>query len=316
MTDTLATSTNATTVEAFAYELRCDVVKMLTRAGSGHLGGCLSSADILATLFGRAFVDKVALNGREVYPFVLSVGHLAPLYYATLARMGAFPLEELWTLRQLDTRLEGHPSIREEYDRHTGGMRPPLPGLLCGSGSLGQGLSIAAGVASAWQLDDAIENKIFVLLGDGELQEGQIWEAAMFASAQKLKNLIAIVDVNGQQLDGTTKEVLDLNDLCAKWHAFGWEVETVDGHSCRAIDDALQKLLSSELAQPKILLASTEMGHGIPEIANNSAWHGRVPTETELPRFLEILETTYSEKKLSPQLLHLAQQVFIIPQSL
>ncbi|MGP1362562.1 MAG: transketolase [Bacteroides sp.] len=265
-------------IEEFAFQLRRDVVMMIAWAGSGHLGGCLSSADILATLFAGGFLTKKTIRGREVYPFILSAGHLAPLLYAALARRGEFPTEELETLREFGSHLQGHPSIGGKH-------HPPTPGLFAGSGSLGQGLSIAAGAAYA--LREQGDN-VFVLLGDGELQEGQIWEGAMFAAHHKLRNLVAIVDWNGQQLDGSNEEVMCLGDLPAKWRAFGWEVIEEDGHNCSALCAALQK--NSE--RPKVILAHTVMGKGIPEIENQSLWHGKAPSQEECHRFLGVLQTT------------------------
>ncbi len=279
-------------VEDLAYLLRSDVVKVLTKVGSGHLGGCLSSADIVATLFGRGFLKHEEIGGRTVYPFVLSVGHLAPLLYAALARMGEFPLEELWTLRQFQSRLQGHPSIGHGDDHN------PTPGLFCGSGSLGQGLSIAAGMAVACP-----STTVYTLLGDGELQEGQIWEAAMFAAHAKLTNLIAIVDWNGQQLDGTTTEVMNLDNLPNKWAAFGWEVQEIDGHSCQALDAALKR--EGQVTKPLVILAKTKMGCGIQTIENQSTWHGKTPTREQLDDFLKELQQAYTATQKSAKMLPL-----------
>lgn len=268
-------------IEDLAYKLRCDMVKILTEVGSGHLGGCLSSADIIATLYGGGFLTKEEIKGRSVYPLVLSVGHLAPLLYAALARMGEFPLKELWTLRQLGSRLQGHPSIGHGHDHEA------TPGLFCGSGSLGQGLSIAAGMAVARP-----ETRVYALLGDGELQEGQIWEAAMFAAHESLENLVAIVDVNGQQLDGPTWDVMDLLDLAAKWKAFGWEVCKVDGHSCKALAKAIGN--RGKVSKPKVILAKTRMGCGIPAIEDQSSWHGKAPSREQEHDFLTALGISYT----------------------
>lgn len=261
-------------------------MKMTSVAGSGHLGGCLSSAEILAVLFGRSFLHRHL--GR--YLFVLSVGHLAPLLYAVMARVGNgndLRVRDLCLLRRFKSGLQGHPVLSHEE------FIFPLRGLFCGSGSLGQGLSIAAGAAKFLTMKHEEELPVYVLLGDGELQEGQVWEAAMFAAHHGLRNLVAIVDWNGQQLDGTNDEVMSLGDLPAKWGAFGWEVAVVDGHSCRDIDAALRGFSSTR--SPKVLLAKTEMGHGIPEIANQSAWHGKVPSEMERGRFLEALDRSFAE---------------------
>lgn len=276
-------------VEDLAHQLRCDVVKVLAAAQSGHLGGCLSSADILATLFGGQWVKKQKIGQRTVYPFVLSVGHLAPLLYSVLARMGEFQIDEQYTLRRLGSRLQGHPALGNK-DTHT-----TPPGLFCGSGSLGQGLSIAAGLAIAYP-----QIKVYALLGDGELQEGQIWEAAMFAAHNKIQNLIAIVDLNGQQLDGSTSEVLALTDLPAKWNAFGWDVAQVNGHSCTDINAALTSFVDNN--KPKILLAKTRMGCGIPQIEDQSTWHGKTPSPEQLDNFLTALNDSYTAQKQNSRL--------------
>ncbi len=276
-------------IEDLAWELRRDVVKMTAHAGSGHLGGCLSSADLLATLFGREWVKKEG----ERYLFVLSPGHLAPLLYAVMARLGTGFLSELLTLRNFRSALQGHPVLSHNQDIFS------LEGLFSGSGSLGQGLSIAAGAAKAIARQHRQDPPTFyVLLGDGELQEGQVWEAAMFAAHHGLKNLVAVVDWNGQQLDGTNADVMDLGDLPAKWRAFGWDVAEVNGHDCVAIEAALRGF--AEANKPKVLLAHTVMGHGIPEIENQSLWHGKAPSATERERFLQALTT--SHHALKPQL--------------
>ncbi len=276
-------------IEDLAWELRRDVVKMTAHAGSGHLGGCLSSADLLATLFGREWVKKEG----ERYLFVLSPGHLAPLLYAVMARLGTGFLSELLTLRNFRSALQGHPVLSHNQDIFS------LEGLFSGSGSLGQGLSIAAGAAKAIARQHRQDPPTFyALLGDGELQEGQIWEAAMFAAHHRLNNLVAVVDWNKLQLDGSNAEVMGLGDLPAKWRAFGWEVAEVDGHNCTAIDQALRTF--ADPTKPKVLLAHTTMGHGIPEIENQSLWHGKAPSNEEKGRFLEALDS--SCQAVTPQL--------------
>lgn len=276
-------------IEALAWELRRDVVKMTAQAGSGHLGGCLSSADLLATLFGRGWVQQ----REERYLFILSPGHLAPLLYAVMARMGTGFLTELLSLRSFRSALQGHPALSHNEDVFS------IQGLFSGSGSLGQGLSIAAGAALALARRQQKDSPTFyALLGDGELQEGQIWEAAMFAAHHRLHNLVAVVDWNKLQLDGSNAEVMGLGDLPAKWRAFGWEVAEVDGHNCTAIDQALRSF--ADPVKPKVLLAHTTMGHGIPEIENQSLWHGKAPSKEEKGRFLEALDS--SCQGVTPQL--------------
>ncbi len=273
-------------IARFAYRVRRDIVTMLTQAGSGHLGGSLSGVEILATLYRGGILQvspqRITDPGRD--RFVLSNGHVAPLLYAVLARMGYFPVEESSTLRHLGSRLQGHPSLLHG-----------LPGLESSSGSLGQGLSVGVGFALAGRLQ-GYDYHTFTLLGDGELQEGQIWEAAMSASHHQLGNLTAIVDYNGLQIGGETRSVMNLEPLSDKFESFGWRVSVVDGHNVQALHATLTGARGSEGdGVPCLILAKTVMGQGIPSIMGKYSWHGRVPNAEECARFLRELEAFYPE---------------------
>ncbi|MDR1015846.1 MAG: transketolase [Coriobacteriales bacterium] len=274
-----------------ANTLRQDIVKMLTAAGSGHPGGSLSAADILATIyFGdilRYRPDQPDWPGRD--RFILSKGHAAPVLYATLARAGYFPLDELATLRQLGSRLQGHPDMRK------------LPGVEVSTGSLGQGLSIssgfALGLAEAWREAECPApgpQRVFTLLGDGELDEGQVWEAAMFAAARHLDNLVAIVDNNGLQIDGHLEEVLDLGDISAKFEAFGWQVFSCDGNDVGQVHAALLEAIATT-AKPAVVLAHTIKGKGVSFMEDQCGWHGKAPSQEQCAKACQELEDANGE---------------------
>ncbi len=235
-----------TSLEVRASEIRIDIVSMIAQAGSGHPGGSLSCADILTALyFGgvmRHSADDPHMEGRDW--FFLAKGHAAPALYATLAHAGYFPREELATLRKLGSRLQGHPDSSL------------LPGIEVSTGSLGQGLSIAAGVAAGLRLDGK-PGTVFALLGDGECEEGQVWEAAMFAAHRRLGNLVAIVDGNGLQIDGRVEDVCDPGDLGAKFAAFGWEATEVDGHDVGALVEVLGAAKAAAGERPHAVIART-----------------------------------------------------------
>lgn len=244
---------------------------MITQAGSGHPGGSLSSADIMTALY---FGDVLAYDPQNPKDpdrdyFILAKGHAAPVLYATLAHAGFFLKKELMTLRQLGSRLQGHPDSNL------------LESVEVSTGSLGQGLSIACGVASGLHLKKA-ENRVFTLLGDGECEEGQVWEAANFAAHQKLGNLVAIVDVNGLQIDGACCNVCSSGDLAEKFKAFGWEVSQVDGHDIPAMIDLFQKLKAAGGSLPHVVLAATIKGKGVSFMEDQVGWHGKAPTKEEL----------------------------------
>ena len=255
-----------TEIRREANEVRKDIIRMIAQAGSGHPGGSLSCADILAALyFGGVLAfdpHDPKFEGRDY--FFLAKGHVAPALYATLAHAGFFPQEELETLRQMGSRLQGHPDSNL------------LDCVEVSTGSLGQGLSIAAGTACGLRLKGK-ENRVFALLGDGECGEGQVWEAANFAAHQKLGNLIAIVDKNGLQIDGSCCDVCDGGDLGEKFAAFGWEVSTVDGHDIGALVTLLAGLKASQSEAPHAVLAATVKGKGVSFMEGQVAWHGKAP---------------------------------------
>jgi len=269
-----------------ATQIRRDIVRMVNMAGSGHPGGSLSSTDIMTALYFSVMKQNPKTWTRESKgqdAFVLSAGHLAPVYYATLARAGYFPVSELGTLRKFGSRLQGHPSIEKG-----------LPGVIKPSGSLGQGLSVAAGIALGKKLDKE-NNKVYCLLGDGESEEGQIWEAAMFAANHKTNNLIAITDWNLCQIDGNPNEVAGLGDLEAKWKSFGWEVIILKkGNDMESILAALEQAGKST-EKPVMILAKTEMGHGVDFMAGKHGWHGKAPNADETVIALKQLKETLGD---------------------
>lgn len=242
---------------------------MVTMAKSGHPGGSLSSADIMTALYFDEMNHTPENWTRETKgqdAFILSAGHLAPVLYSVLARTGYFPVSELATLRKLGTRLQGHPSIAKG-----------LPGIILPSGSLGQGLAAAAGIALAKRMSGGQEY-VYSLLGDGECEEGQVWETAMFAVHHKIDNLIAMTDWNGQQIDGTTSSVTAIEDLSEKWSAFGWNVITADGHDFESIHDAFKLAKAAKGGgKPTMIMFKTDMGHGVDFMAGTCAWHGKAP---------------------------------------
>ncbi|OPX88031.1 MAG: Transketolase 2 [Pelotomaculum sp. PtaB.Bin104] len=260
-----------------AKEIRKHIIKMLGEAGSGHPGGSLSAADIVTTLY----FHELRLNPAQPdWPdrdrFVLSKGHAAPVLYAALAERGFFPVEELKTLRKLGSRLQGHPDMRK------------LPGVEMSTGSLGQGLAAANGMALAGRLDNR-DYRVYVLIGDGELDEGMIWEAAMAAAHYKLDNLVAFVDHNGFQIDGPVCEVMSPEPVADKWLAFGWHVINIDGHDIMQIIDALAEAKSVK-GKPTMIVAETTKGKGCSFMENQVGWHGVAPKPNEVQQALKELE--------------------------
>ena len=266
--------TGMTELERRANDMRADIVRMIAEAGSGHPGGSLSCADILAALYFGGVLEHDPENpeweGRD--RVILAQGHAAPALYAALAQAGYIPREELATLRKLGSRLQGHPDSNQ------------VPGVEVTTGSLGQGLSIAAGAAAGLRLDGAPQT-VFALLGDGECQEGQVWEAAMFAAHRKLDNLVAIVDRNGLQIDGRTCDVCDPGDLGAKFAAFGWDVDEVDGHDLDALVAVLGATKAGRDGRPHAV-----MGKGVPFMENEAGWHGKAPNAEQAAEALAALE--------------------------
>lgn len=270
-----------------ASQVRRDIIRMVTQAKSGHPGGSMSSADFLTALYFNVMdqnPSKWTRDGKDQDMFFLSAGHLTPVYYSILARAGYFPVSELATFRKFGTRLQGHPSIQKG-----------LPGVVQASGSLGQGLSAAIGAALSKKLDKD-PRTVFVMCGDGESEEGQIWEAAMFAPHHKVDNLIAMTDWNHKQIDGDTEDVAGLGDLEAKWKAFGWDVIVAEGNDMdkvlAAFADAKSRLGKGK---PVMILFKTEMGHGVDFMAGTHKWHGAAPSEEQCAEAMKQLKETLGD---------------------
>ncbi|MCD6498302.1 MAG: transketolase [Deltaproteobacteria bacterium] len=248
--------------------IRCDIIEMIAKAQSGHPGGSLSLAEILVTIFSQKMrFDPSNPEWEDRDRLILSKGHGVPALYATLSWLGAIPREELWTLRQAGSRLQGHPA------------RALLPVVEASTGSLGQGLSIAVGMALAGRLDHK-DYHVFCVLGDGEIQEGQVWEAAMAAPKWKLSNLTAILDYNKGQLDGFVRDIMDIESAAAKWRAFNWHVIEVDGHDPTAIAAAVDDA-KTVTDRPTMIVAHTVKGKGVSFMENDMSWHGKAPNEEQ-----------------------------------
>jgi transketolase len=264
-------------LENIAKKIRIETLKSITAAKSGHTGGSLGLADIFAVLyFHQLKHSPKSPNWEERDRLVLSIGHVAPVLYSSLALAGYFPVDELKSLRKLGSRLQGHP-----------GRNHGLPGLELSAGSLGQGLSVAVGMALAAKHQNQDHN-IYCITGDGELQEGSIWEAAMSAGHYHLDNLITLVDRNGVQIDGSTEDVMSLEPLDKKWEAFGWKVFHCNGNDIPEIIDTYNKAVNFS-GKPKVIIAKTKMGKGISEIEGDYKWHGKAPNNEELEIFLKEL---------------------------
>tara|TARA_B100001059_G_scaffold59963_1_gene55458 strand:+ start:1452 stop:2291 length:840 start_codon:yes stop_codon:yes gene_type:complete len=255
-------------------QVRRDILRMVHKVNSGHPGGSLGCAEFLVVLYNEIMNRKEGfdMNGHDEDIFFLSNGHISPVFYSVLARTGYFPINELNTFRLLDSRLQGHPTTHEG-----------LPGIRIASGSLGQGLSVAIGAAEAKKLNND-SNLVYVLMGDGELQEGQNWEAIMYASAKKIDNLIATVDLNGKQIDGATDDVLPMGSIKEKFEAFGWDVlEIKNGNN---IEDISKGLLTAKSLcrnkKPICILLNTMMGNGVDFMMHTHAWHGKAPNDEQL----------------------------------
>ncbi|MDC0257538.1 transketolase [Crocinitomicaceae bacterium] len=270
-----------------ASQVRRDIVRMVSAVSSGHPGGSLGCADFLTMLYFDQMKhnpEAFNMNGEGEDLFFLSNGHISPVWYSTLARAGYFPSEELATFRKISSRLQGHPSTDKK-----------VPGIRMASGSLGQGLSCGIGAALTKKLnqDDTL---VYTLHGDGELQEGQIWEAAMYAAANKVDNLIATIDYNGRQIDGDVDDVLSLGDLTKKWQAFGWEVLEMNGHDfedMRATFAKAKSLIGNE--RPIVIVMTTEMGQGVDYMMGTHKWHGVAPNDEQLTDALNQLEETLGD---------------------
>ena len=274
-------------LKKISSQVRRDIIRMVTGAKSGHPGGSMSSADFLTALYFGVMEHDPATwtrDGRGQDAFILSAGHLSPVYYSLLARSGYFPVSELGTFRHFGTRLQGHPSV------DTG-----LKGVFQASGSLGQGLSAAAGLALEKKLDNDPKT-VYTLLGDGECEEGQIWEAAMFCAHHKIDNMIAMVDWNNQQIDGNIDDVAGVGDLPEKWKVFGWTVLECDGHDFNEILKGFAAA-KAELGKgkPVIIMMKSDMGHGVDFMAGTNAWHGKAPNEEQCKVALSQLEETLGD---------------------
>lgn len=267
-----------TQLEAHVQQTRRDILRMVHAVNSGHPGGSLGCTEFFTALYGEIMDYSTDFNmdgvGEDL--FFLSNGHISPVYYSTLARFGFFPVEELKTFRKIDSRLQGHPTTHEG-----------LPGIRIASGSLGQGLSVAIGAALAKKLNND-DKLVYSLHGDGELQEGQIWEALMFAAAKGVDNLISTIDYNGRQIDGDTKDVLDLGNLRAKLEAFDWLVlEEKEGNNLEKVIAILQKAKSETgKGKPVAIILHTEMGNGIDYMMGSHSWHGKAPNDELLEKGL------------------------------
>ena len=267
-----------------ASQVRRDIIRMVTAAKSGHPGGSLSSTDILTTLFFSEMKQDPATWTREAKgqdAFIPSAGHLAPVYYAVLARAGYFDPAKLGTLRKFGSDLQGHPSVGH------------IKGIFQPSGSLGQGLAAAAGIALGKKMQGQGE-RAFALLGDGESEEGEIWESAMFAAFHKLDNLVAMTDWNRMQIDGNIESVTGIAELDEKWAAFGWDVIEADGHDFESILKAFE-LARVRNGKPKMIMFNTEMGHGVDFMAGTHKWHGKAPNQEQVEEAMKQLDETMGD---------------------
>lgn len=273
-------------LQSICSQVRRDIVRMVHAVNSGHPGGSLGCTEYFVALYNHVmeYDTSFIMEGKGEDVFFLSNGHISPVFYSTLARAGFFEVSELATFRKMESRLQGHPATEEG-----------LPGVRIASGSLGQGLSAAIGVALSKKLDGD-DRKVYVLMGDGEQQEGQIWEAAMFAAHNKVDNIIATIDYNGQQIDGAIDDVNTLGDLQAKYESFGWDVINCDGND---IDDLLKAFnKAKEMSgngKPVMILMKTEMGKGVDFMEGTHKWHGVAPNDEQLATALNQLEETLGD---------------------
>ncbi|UBZ05605.1 transketolase [Salegentibacter mishustinae] len=266
-------------LEDFATQVRRDILRQVHKVNSGHPGGSLGCTEFFTALYQGGIIEhqpEFNMDGKDEDLFFLSNGHISPVFYSVLARSGYFPVDELSTFRLINSRLQGHPTTHEG-----------LPGIRVASGSLGQGMSVALGAAQAKKLNKD-NHLVFSLHGDGELQEGQNWEAIMYAAGNKVDNIIATVDVNGQQIDGSTETVLPMGNLRAKFEAFGWDVmEIEDGNDMRQVIDGLTQAKSrTGKGKPVCVLMTTMMGNGVDFMMHTHAWHGKAPDDAQLEKAL------------------------------
>lgn len=274
-------------LEAISCQVRRDILRMVHNVQSGHPGGSLGTADFMVALYFQVMKhrpDHFTLDGKGEDLFFLSNGHLSAVWYSVLARSGYFEVSELATFRKLNSRLQGHPATAEG-----------IPGVRVASGSLGQGLSVAIGAAQAKKLNNDT-NLVYTMHGDGELQEGQIWEAALYASGHNVDNLIATIDYNGQQIDGPVDKVLPLGDLEAKWKAFGWDVLKMNGNNIADVLSTLTLAINhTGKGKPVMILMHTEMGYGVDFMLNDHRWHGSPPSDEQLKIALSQIEETLGD---------------------
>lgn len=273
-------------LKKLAGQIRRDIVRMVHACQSGHPGGSLGCTEYFVVLYFYLMKHdpKFRMEGVGEDLLFLSNGHISPVWYATLARSGYFDVKELATFRKIDSRLQGHPATHEH-----------LPGVRVASGSLGQGLSVAMGVAQTKKLnkDDCF---VYMLMGDGEQQEGQVWEAAMYGAHLKLDNVIATIDVNGQQIDGPVEQIMSLGSLKAKWEAFGWIVQSFNGNNLEEVIQGLEKAQTlAKQGKPVMNLMKTEMGYGVDFMMGSHKWHGVAPNDEELKRALDQLPETLED---------------------
>jgi transketolase len=277
---------NLKELEDFSSQVRRDILRMVHGQNSGHPGGSLGCVEFFTSIFKAVMnhSNNFSMDGENEDLFFLSNGHISPVLYSVLARTGYFPINELNTFRKIDSRLQGHPTTYEG-----------LPGIRVASGSLGQGLSVALGAATTKKLNND-KNLIYTLHGDGELQEGQIWEAAMYASAKKIDNLISTIDYNGRQIDGDVDDVLSLGNIEEKWIAFGWKTLKCDGNILKDVITTLQKAKSlTGKGQPIMIIMKTEMGFGVDFMMGSHKWHGVAPNNEQLEVALNQLEETLGD---------------------
>lgn len=271
-------------LEKIASQVRRDILRMVSEVNSGHPGGSLGCADFLTLLYFEVMnynPKDFTMDGKNEDLFFLSNGHISPVWYSVLARAGYFSVADLGTFRKLSSKLQGHPSTDKK-----------LPGIRMASGSLGQGLSVAIGAALTKKLNGD-KSLVYCLHGDGELQEGQIWEAAMYASANKVDNVIATIDYNGRQIDGDVETVLSLGNLRQKWQAFGWEVLEMNGHDMQEMKNTVAKAQSlCGNGKPVVIIMKTEMGQGVDFMMGTHAWHGKAPSDEQLEKALNQLPVT------------------------
>ncbi len=281
---------NIENLQKIASQVRRDIVRMVHGVQSGHPGGSLGCADFLTAMYyeimdyNREIFNMDAVNEDVL---IVSNGHISPALYSVLARSGQIPVDELASFRKIESRLQGHPATMEK-----------LPGIRIATGSLGQGLSVSVGIALAKKLNND-KNKVFCLMGDGEIEEGQVWEAAMYAGAHNINNLVGVIDYNGKQIDGSTDDVLPLGDLVAKFESFDWEVKEMNGNDMFDVVNTMKQIQSTmNNSKPVMVLMRTEMGMGVDFMMGTHHWHGIPPNDEQLQNALSQLEETLGDYKV------------------